>query len=441
VPNFRFVDLFAGVGGFHYALADEKFGGQCVLAVEIDEECRRVYSVAFPETPQVADIRSLTRLGTGEDAPLEVIAARVPDHDVLCAGFPCQPFSKSGGQLGILDQTRGTLFFDIMAIVRAKRPRFLLLENVPNLVGPRHRDTWRTIVAAIREAGYGVTTGPVILSPHRLPPPLGAPQVRERVFILAIRGDTSLDFASPLIPKRPYPSWVPTRSNLVDYLDPDEAGAEYRLRSVEVTWLNAWDAFLRLIPDDKLPGFPIWVDAWRDRAQFDDSTPTWKVEILKKNSAFYVEHRAVLDSWLESTWDDEGTTVRNFPPSRRKFEWQARSAHPGRSGRTLWDLLIHIRPSGIRVKAPTYFPALVAIAQTPIIGWLRRRMTPAEGARLQGLDYRAFKDAGVDDPTVYRQLGNAVNVGVVQFVAASMFAQEGEDWGSGVSRQMLRLIA
>ena len=130
---FRFIDLFAGIGGFHLALTE--LGGKCVLASEIDRDCAAVYQENFPRTRLIGDVHEISRNPN-----------KIPAHDVLCAGFPCQPFSKSGQQMGIRDKTRGTLFFEIMEIVRARHPRFLVLENVRNLAGPRHLDTWATIL-------------------------------------------------------------------------------------------------------------------------------------------------------------------------------------------------------------------------------------------------------------------------------------------------------
>ena len=232
-PPFTFVDLFAGVGGFHHALEAPGFGGKCVLAVEIDPYCRDVYSEAFPKTPIVGDVRSITRHrdpdGTLRDATADEIRAKVPKHDVLCAGFPCQPFSKSGAQQGLRDAARGTLFFDIMEIARARTPQFLLLENVPNLVGPRHRDTWAKIVQTIRDAGYRVSNTPVVISPHRLPPPVGAPQVRDRVYILAYRDPerAQLDM-DPLARKFPDVPWTPRSWVLDGYLEQDDPGRDTR---------------------------------------------------------------------------------------------------------------------------------------------------------------------------------------------------------------------
>lgn len=435
--GFRFIDLFAGIGGFHHALTAPGFGGECVMACEIDDECQRVYKASFPETPLIGNIRDVTRNGEGADATLESISHAVPDHDVLCAGFPCQPFSKSGFQHGTLDRTRGTLFFDIMRIIGAKRPRFAILENVRNLAGPRHRDTWATIVAALRAEGYRVADKPLVFTPHLLPPELGGrPQVRDRVFILAERvsdGPTAETYLrEPLVERKPYPGWDPLRWRILDWLDPEEAVVNrhvYELKTRERVWIEAWNEFVQQIPAETLPGFPIWVDAFVPEPELSVDLPKWKRDFLIKNSAFYVQHRRVIDRWLQKRWSD-GSRVEDFPPSRRKFEWQARVAQPRREDRDLWGLVMHLRPSGIRVKAPNYLPALVAITQTSVIGPRHRRITPGESARLQGLPHDVFERAGVDDKVAYKQLGNAVNAGAVQHVARALFASANEAWGA-----------
>ena len=110
----RFIDLFAGLGGFHVAL--ESLGHECVFASEIDPVLREVYKRNFPCTKQAlhGDIRE--------------VRSKIPPHEILCAGFPCQPFSKSGDQLGFTDITRGTLFHEILRIAREHQPDLILLD-------------------------------------------------------------------------------------------------------------------------------------------------------------------------------------------------------------------------------------------------------------------------------------------------------------------------
>jgi DNA (cytosine-5)-methyltransferase 1 len=398
-----FVDLFAGIGGFHVAL--ESLGAHCVFACEIDPACQATYETNFGITPH-ADIRPLTEGGSVD----------VPEHDILCAGFPCQPFSKSGFQLG-MSETRGTLFFNILKILEARRPRFAILENVRNLAGPRQRRTWDTIIRNLRALGYRVAYEPAVFSPHLLPPERGGrPQVRERVFLLARyvgpdAAEADLE-EEPLVANRPVDGWNPREWRIEDWLelDSDIEGLEkYALRPDESLWIDAWNDFIQVIDEDPLPGFPLWVDAFLPRPVIPRGTPAWKRNFLVKNSEFYVRHKDAIDRWVDRH------EVRSFPSSRQKFEWQARGY-----GRDLWKLVMHLRPSGIRVKGPTYLPALVAITQTSIIGSRRRRITPREAARLQGFpdDFKLYED----DAVAYRQLGNAVNVGAVQHVVSSLIS-------------------
>lgn len=174
--KYSFVDLFAGIGGFHAALAAT--GGVCEYAVEIDREAAAVYERNWNK-PALGDIT--------DDANDEGVTLRGYDGpiDVLTGGFPCQPFSKSGAQHGMAE-TRGTLFWNIARIIEEREPTVLILENVRNLVGPRHRHEWLTIIETLRFFGYEVSGAPAIFSPHLLPAWMGGtPQVRERVFITA----------------------------------------------------------------------------------------------------------------------------------------------------------------------------------------------------------------------------------------------------------------
>lgn len=436
----RFVDLFAGIGGFHHALAAPQIGARCVMTVEIDPHCQEVYKTSLlsgksvtKDFQFVSDIRSLTRNVNGvTDRPLNKLAEMIPDHDILCGGFPCQPFSKSGKQEGTSDETRGTLFFDIMRIVKAKKPKYIILENVPNLVGPRHFDsTWLTIVNQLRRAGYLVSDRPAILSPHELPPELGGtPQVRKRLFILATRNDNQLE--QPELTVRDYLDSIGTYSTdewrLADYLRPDSVSDSHQLREDEKMWIRAWQHFVQMIPHDNLPGFPIWEKDLRATLKKPKPCPPWKLEFLRKNQEFYLLHKDLIDHWRTLNWSNDDSsppiTVQDFPDSRRKFEWQARSFQPTQAKRDLKKLLIQFRPSGIRVKPPTYAPALVAITQTTVLGNELRRITPEEAAVLQGFPPSIFDKASIDDKHKYKQLGNAVPVGLVRFCADWLINQK-----------------
>jgi DNA (cytosine-5)-methyltransferase 1 len=262
----------------------------------------------------------------------------------------------------------------------------------------------------------------------------GTPQHRERVFILAeLRGKRHpTEFANLEIPNSPVDGWSTEKWAVDEFLDPDSTIANierYRLSSDDLAALNAWDEFIKGIPDDALPGFPVWVDAFQEKPAIPDDAPDWKIDFITKNSAFYLKNRSFIDNWMSRSWDSEREfKITDFTASRRKFEWQARSSQPTASSRDLWKLAIQFRPSGIRVKPLTYLPTLVAITQTSFIGPRRRFLTPAETAAIQGFPRQIFANAEIDDKHAYKQVGNAVHVGVATYLAKRLFKSTGAPW-------------
>lgn len=187
--GYRYIDLFAGIGGMHQAMQDLGIGAECVFASEWDSYAQKTYLANFPLTPMFGDI---TQIPPNE----------IPDHDLLIAGFPCQPFSIAGvskknslGRAhGFDDPTQGTLFFNIRAIIAAKRPRAFILENVKNLKSHDGGNTYRIIMDVLRnDLGYHVPE-PQILDGQAF-----VPQHRERIFIVGFRDEH--DFKFPKLKK------------------------------------------------------------------------------------------------------------------------------------------------------------------------------------------------------------------------------------------------
>jgi DNA (cytosine-5)-methyltransferase 1 len=412
--SFTFIDLFAGIGGFHGALS--ALGGECVYASEIDKDAARIYNRNWGLMPD-GDIT----LAANE------FNMDVPEHDVLVGGFPCQPFSKSGKQRG-MDEARGTLFWNIAKIIEVRKPRIVLLENVRNIAGPRHAHEWEVIIETLRQLGYRVSSKPLVVSPHRIHPIFGGrPQVRERVFIAATRTDVpgsvlGFEPGLPDIEKFEH-QWNIQDWNLAKDLPLDSRLEKNEKESSELgesetIWIDAWDEFVSLFkqahPGENLPGFPIWADEWvhLDELKIPKGTPLWKENFLRKNSEFYTENKKFIDKWLKKY-----NYLEEFPPSRRKLEWQAQNA------KSLRETIMHFRPSGIRAKKATYVPALVAITQTTVLGKQNRRITIREAARLQGLpEWFDFLDQQKSQS--FKQLGNGVNIGAVYNVMKALVVRD-----------------
>lgn len=163
--TFKFIDLCAGIGGFHTAL--KELGGECVLAAEIDTYAIETYKQNY-NIDSNNNLRNLTKKD-------------IPYYDILCAGFPCQTFSKAGSQQGF-EEIRGTIFFDIVRILTETKPKFILLENVRNLASHNNGNTWETIRKTLTEIGYLVPENPFIVSPLNF----GVPQSREREYLYLV---------------------------------------------------------------------------------------------------------------------------------------------------------------------------------------------------------------------------------------------------------------
>jgi len=393
---FKFIDLFCGIGGFHQAM--KSLGGECVFACDIDENCRKTYEANYNMTP-AGDITKID-------------ASEIPAHDVLCGGFPCQAFSKAGKRLGFDDPTKGTLFFDICRILEYHHPRYVLLENVRNLASHDHGNTWKIIHNRLLELGYNLLPKPVIFSPHHV----GIPQHRERVYIMCVRKD--IGEISPFVFSKDRTNPCSINSILQD--DDEIPDIEdYRMPPDMEKLIDLWNEFIQNIQVKRLPGFPIWSDRLCDLDPNEDlgEYPAWKRNFILKNNDLYVKNREFIDDWLARARQNP-----MFFGAKAKLEWQAgQTKNPN-----IWNQIFQLRPSGIRVKVNTYFPALVAIVQTSIVGPRRRFLTPRECARLQNFPESFRLDAIKQQ--AYKQLGNAVNVSLAKFFAMHMFGEAQDNY-------------
>lgn len=415
-PIIRFADLFAGLGGFHIGLS--RLGMQCIFASELDEELRGMYQKNFGLLPE-GDIRLVNEKD-------------IQPHDVLCAGFPCQPFSVAGKKKGAACPASGKLINDVLRIAAHHLPNFILLENVPNILTIQNGEFWHQITNSLGKLGYEVDYH--IYSPHEF----GIPQKRERVFVVASR--IGLKHFS-------WPSTVDRPSKNLNQLVLDD---EPNIRKIEPAKLNVLEKWQELLSQFKdinshtiiatefgatyplgdiksltlkqmrqykgafgasLTDCKTWAEVMDKMPHYikdnDGKVPAWIASSLSSSRAIYQKHQVFIDNWK--------IEVIGAPNSWQKLEWRGR-----RDKLDVWLHTIQFRASGIRIMQPNYAPSLVAMTptQTPIIGFKKRYMGVREAASLQSLE--SLKWFPEKNARAFKALGNAVNAFIVGEIANNL---------------------
>lgn len=213
LDGYTFIDLFAGLGGFRIAL--ESLGAKCVYSNEWDEPVQKIYAENFGDVPE-GDIT-------------KVDEKSIPDHDILCAGFPCQAFSISGKQKGFED-SRGTLFFDVARIVKEKKPKIVFMENVKNFASHENGRTLEVVQSTMEELGY-IFNQKVLNAVD-----YGIPQKRERIYMVCFRNDLNIQEFS-------YPKAFSLKRHVEDFLLDDES-------EVEKLYVNRPDTYFNEVVDN-----------------------------------------------------------------------------------------------------------------------------------------------------------------------------------------------
>jgi DNA (cytosine-5)-methyltransferase 1 len=369
----KYIDLFCGIGGFHQAL--NRIGAECILACDIDKDCRVVYKDNYGIEP-VDNVKNIDE-------------KTLPNFDILCAGFPCQAFSNGGKKLCFKDD-RGLLFDEIVRIAKEKKPKFMFLENVKHILKVSNCEVITYIKNKIAQIGY--TLQLFQISPHNY----GIPQQRERVYFVCVRNDIYNGTDIKL------PSFIEIcdlKNILDDKINIDE---KYFIKGDTLNILEAWDEMINKFEvGEKISPTILINNAFVDYSPEEfNAFPDWKKDYITKNKPLIKKYKSQFDLWYEK--------YSNLLQKREiygKLEWQSGIIKENDS---IFNHFIQIRQSGIRVKKNHYFPTLVAISQIPIYGKEKRYITPRECARLQS--FPETFNLSNDDKKSYKHLGNSVNV-------------------------------
>lgn len=415
----RFVDFFSGLGGFHVGLA--KAGHICVFSCELDPQLRELYEINHGIKPH-DDIRSVNELD-------------VPSHDILCAGFPCQPFSLAGKKRGSECPESGRLIDHVIRIAKYHKPKYILLENVPNIITIANGSFWNYLTSSFEAIGYEIQ--------HQIisPTDLGVPQNRKRVFVLGIRNDvdassfswpshSNLTLPQPnleMILNKNFPhkklelqkkAILALWQSLLDELDIDslaavslaapEFGANYPADFSKIP-LSEMKQY-RGAYGASLHGCKSWAELLELMPSYTrkaKSIPSWIVKSAFFSREIYWQNRSICNRWAKK--------LNKTNNSWQILEWRGHTKKLD-----IYSHLVQFRASGIRVMKSEIAPSLIAMTPTqiPIIPSESRYISVHEAAKLQNL--HTLRKLPANSKAAYKALGNAVNARVVELIGKNI---------------------
>lgn len=430
----KFIDLCCGIGGFHMALKRIHKKSKVVFASDIDKKCREVYE------------KNHTFKVNGDFTKVDV--KEIPSFEGLTAGFPCQPFSFAGNRLG-LEDTRGTLIYDIIKIIKHHCPKWVCLENVKGIqscTSANGQSVLDIIFDVIDDLGY--THYHRVLSPHEL----NIPQHRERLIMVFIRNDclksSITDFTKEI--KEYVNKLIRERKKVnkgYNIHDSTEDLTKYHVNEQQKKVLEMWDDFVSRPEWDSISNtqlqeiykthtgkktkknfkqahfFTDFLNYKKDNVVkgrlkgktrkdtiskgFKETSDVWNI---------LYEHHPTLRKMIDSFLKKYDTFIQTLPLLYRYLEYS--SGQDYSSETSLNEMYAQFRPSGLRIRKKGIFPTLVKSGPRPIIISQKRYISNHEMARLQSFDIPfTFKD----DKSAMSQCGNAVNVEVIEVMLRGMF--------------------
>ncbi|MBR7777945.1 DNA cytosine methyltransferase [Undibacterium rugosum] len=415
----KFIDIFSGLGGFHVGLKNN--GHECVFSCEINEDLRDLYEINHGIRPH-DDIRTVSE-------------SDVPAHDILCAGFPCQPFSLAGKKKGAKCPESGRLIDHVVRIADYHKPQFVLLENVPNVLTIENGTFWDYVRNSFERIGYRIDYR--VISPVDL----GIPQNRKRVFILGTRSDINAEsFKWPSASDEGI-----VRVSLEEVLD--NTLDHKKLESKKSDILALWQELLNGLNIATLCSVSIVAPEFG--ATYPENFSKLSLRELKHYKGAYGQSLEHCHTWAEllalmPSYVQKGKQIpqwmlksirfsRNLYQANENFcdQWAKKLSKINNSWQILeWrgahvkhvikDHIVQFRASGIRILKADIAPSLIAMTPTqiPIIPSESRYVSKHEAAKLQYL--HTLKKLPEKNNAAFKALGNAVNAKIIELIGKNL---------------------